>query len=272
MRWPRHRGWPAIGSTGASLPAAGARRGFTLIELLVVIAIISLLMAVSLPVFGKARALARRVVCKSQLRQIAAGYLMYLDDNDGLFYSGTNHDLDYGGWRGNGNARRRPVNPYLGLPPDANENDARVFKCPGRGSDEYYARHGNSYLANPFLVRWERLAGGTRDPWLQISATVRGYYGDSLNVSNVHEKHLVVWMGDYNWWNHSIYVMPLACPPSWHGRRHCYNLAFLDGHVDYVHVLKALFTTDTYRIQPFKEAAEFAALHQEEGLCICGRR
>jgi prepilin-type N-terminal cleavage/methylation domain-containing protein len=105
--------------------------GFSLIELLVVIAIISLSLAISLPALHLSRALARRVRCQSNLRQIALGCHMYLDDNNQRLYQADNSNHDFGGWQGIGPfALSRPINPYVRLPLEIRtENGATVFRC-----------------------------------------------------------------------------------------------------------------------------------------------
>jgi prepilin-type N-terminal cleavage/methylation domain-containing protein len=59
------------------------RRGFTLIELLVVIAIIFLLLALIFPIITKARAMAYRSTCLSNLRQTAIVFHSYATDSRG---------------------------------------------------------------------------------------------------------------------------------------------------------------------------------------------
>jgi prepilin-type N-terminal cleavage/methylation domain-containing protein len=72
--------------------------GFTLMELLVVIAIISMLLAILLPSLNKAKDLARKVVCGSNVHQIALGLGTYAVDNDGYlplirYWSQASQDL-----------------------------------------------------------------------------------------------------------------------------------------------------------------------------------
>jgi len=61
------------------------RKGFTLIELLVVIAIIAILAAILFPVFAKARDKARQAACLSNVKQLALGCIMYMEDYDQQF-------------------------------------------------------------------------------------------------------------------------------------------------------------------------------------------
>ena len=94
------------------------RKGFTLIELLVVIAIIALLLAILMPALGKAKEVARYVVCKTNMKQIGLATLLWSEDNDGWALPAC--------WdRGNNNGDSLLLE-YLGEP----ETGAKVLNCP----------------------------------------------------------------------------------------------------------------------------------------------
>jgi prepilin-type N-terminal cleavage/methylation domain-containing protein len=97
-------------------------RGFTLIELLVVIAIIAILAAILFPVFAQAREKARQTACLSNEKQIGLAILMYIEDYDEQFPSGSRYNpfnpnpLAIGlGWAGQ-------IFPYT--------KNAGILKCP----------------------------------------------------------------------------------------------------------------------------------------------
>lgn len=59
------------------------RRAFTLMELLVVISIIALLMSIMMPALGKAKELARKVLCAANAKQLAMSFNLYSMSYDG---------------------------------------------------------------------------------------------------------------------------------------------------------------------------------------------
>ncbi len=109
----------------------GRSRGFTLIELLVVIAIIALLVSILLPSLTKAKELAARAVCASNLHHIGASLFLYANDFDGFFPDGDGFHDDCS-WSGNvafnwpnaiGYSGQALVDPYV-------DGEGALFFCP----------------------------------------------------------------------------------------------------------------------------------------------
>jgi prepilin-type N-terminal cleavage/methylation domain-containing protein/prepilin-type processing-associated H-X9-DG protein len=77
-------------------------RGFTLTELLVVVGLIAMLIALLMPVMGKAKAAANAAACLSNLRQMGLGWTMYSAENKGrlledIKFTPSNPEI---AWRG----------------------------------------------------------------------------------------------------------------------------------------------------------------------------
>ena len=103
-------------------------KAFTLVELLVVVAIISLLMSILLPSLNRARELARRTICMTQLKQIGTAFVMYAADwRDYLPYC---YEAPTCSWY------VLLANPYMGFSQTDTDlalevhNNVTVFTCP----------------------------------------------------------------------------------------------------------------------------------------------
>ena len=71
--------------------------GFTLVELLVVVAVVGILAGLLLPALGKARSVAVRTSCLSNLRQVSLAARLYMDDHSGgMFHHHEGWVLDDG--------------------------------------------------------------------------------------------------------------------------------------------------------------------------------
>ncbi|MDD5697107.1 MAG: type II secretion system protein [Victivallaceae bacterium] len=97
------------------------KSSFTLIELLVVIAIITLLAGMLLPALGHARDKGKSISCLSNEKQIGAGMMMYVGDNEG-FYPRAYFYMDNSGGGGGYFHWSGAIRDYC---------QGRVFVCPG---------------------------------------------------------------------------------------------------------------------------------------------
>src|ERR1035437_10989612 len=94
------------------------KRGFTLIELLVVIAILAALL---LPALSRAKHVAQRTVCLSNVRQLNLAVHMYADDHSNQLRAMTNKEAIYVSYK-------ESVLPYLGR--NGNPTNDALFACP----------------------------------------------------------------------------------------------------------------------------------------------
>ncbi len=220
------------------------RRGsaFTLIELLAVIAILSLLIAIVLPSLGNARRASRRAACQSNLHQIVVAWQAWLDGHDGLY-------------------------PALAeVVADAPE----VLRCPADdGGDairpSVFAVFGSSYLSNSLLTRRGPPLVAARDPCADVIGRVTRRPPTRGLSAQMPDPARLVLLGDYGW------VSAVASSDrrriEWHGRPCSHNLAFVDGHVDFVRIHKGLLVTQAYVVIPFKDLVAAAVACQVEAPC-----
>ena len=141
---PRHRDTlPPLGSGGAPAPSgawplAAPERRFTLIEMLVVISIIAILAAMLTPALMKAREAANSTFCKSNLKQLTMGLLMYAGDfNDYVpghngFGTDTN-PKDFWYTNAPGFFWKYMIMPYVGIPVEKTKWDQDSFETLRRG-------------------------------------------------------------------------------------------------------------------------------------------
>jgi len=207
------------------------KQGFTLVELLVVIAIIALLMGILMPALSRVRDQAQTIVCRSNLKNLALGWVMYVDDNEGNLVEG---ELGWAktacGQQGNdfieqekNGIKKGGLWPYI--------NDLGVYHCPADRAikDEF----DTSNCSRP-IFRSYAISGGMNGnhskylPGVEVKIFV--------NIKNPAEKYVFVEEDHVNKDNWGSWILDPGADKWWDGMAILHNkkacLAFADGHAE----------------------------------------
>ena len=193
------------------------RHGFTLVELLIVISIIALLASLLLPGLTRAREYAYFTRCKSNLRQISIGFLLYAGNSNGRLPEGENRCTGGGvkrrkiglqergggdwvsGWSSPGGAAMTLIEKIY---------DDEVW---GDGSTSYIGRSGLPGKYLPVEVLWDPITK-IRDwgPWTGEGPTSLGsgmYY--THYSGNEHSRDLLT--RHRNVFGYSYFTFTVGC-------------------------------------------------------------
>ncbi len=254
------------------------RYAFSLIELLVVIAVIALLLAILLPSLSRARSQAKRTACATNLKQIANGWHMYFNESGDRFPQWVSININFGGRQGaqggyGGNPNANPptapipkiLNPYLGLDPVIYD-DAEVFRCPadkggGIAPEAYFLTFGNSYGTNPLLIGQNQIYTQSFGPCQPVMQQINEHL-PKLNRSRISNESKLILMGDAGWVN--TWHPGSSQKIEWHDQPRSHNLAFLDGHVNFLRLSKGLHITSFYTVMPFHNLIHATEACQQE--------
>lgn len=155
----------------------GRSRGFSIIELLIVVGVISLLVALVLPMLGRARTRGHAAKSLSNVRQLALGLSMYADANrdrpptygaprwpDGPRWSFDFGEAGYGNWFDHSYLFTIAISGFLESPevaiaPGARDADERLKVHGGQRVAYGYYSATNALYADPRFFQWETQAG-----------------------------------------------------------------------------------------------------------------
>jgi len=214
---------------------AAQRTAFTLVELLAVVTIIVVLLAILLPSLDGAVRHAQRAACASNLDQIGTALLSYLGDHKARFPDKRFSMYSWVGKKGSiylttYGADVRVLNQYMGHFDE--DDEVPIAECPndagaeyGGGSASSYEAQGASYGSNTH----------TGVPSLVDSS------GNGLRLGQVRSASRMVGLAENPafasaWWTIAQWSANAHPGMYWHDDTSRWNLAFVDGHVDFTDV------------------------------------
>ncbi len=197
------------------------RRGFTLIELLVVIAIIAILAAILFPVFARAREKARQAACLSNVKQIALGMLMYIQDYDERFPYYAMGSYDVSPWV----FWPHQLQPYI--------KNWQVYSCPSSRYSGSMTYHDTYYPVRPnygFTNELWRTSGGF--PLAQIRRPAEKYMCFDSNHPALGDVRAILTASECRQWKcgKNVYTTHQWLVPHNEG----VNIGFCDGHAKWL--------------------------------------
>lgn len=164
------------------------RSAFSLVELLVVTAILATLIGLLLPAVQSARAAARQMQCRSNMRQLGLAVLMFCDSNNGRFPLLAYHNNDDSGRNELQKSWIATLQPYL-------ESVDQVRFCP-EDSDGVEGRipTATSFAMNGYLRARRQMDTADLPPAVaeQIRRSTRGLVDNFEKLRKTHATILMM--------------------------------------------------------------------------------
>ena len=168
---------------------------FTLIELLVVIAIIAILASLLLPALSGGKERARRVSCKSAMRQFILAVQMYGDENNQRVPSGAP------------NKKKAPDDDHLPVISETTSNSLvqylgheRMVHCPNFRDSLMKAQAGRSFDEREYgcVIGYNYHGGHTNTPWPAITGPNGATW---VSPQKLTDASILVLVSDMNDWS-----------------------------------------------------------------------